>query len=189
MPILAEWDSFYVIMGSAAGALIGLQFVVMTLLAGSPTPRSPEAGATYGTPTVIHFSVVLLVAAYLRAPWQSMLPVTALWGLMGPIGLAYALLTARRMQAQTIYKPEGEDWLFHFLLPLVAYGLVTAAALASESAAREALFGVGAAVLLLLFGGIHNAWDSVAYHVFVNMRKEREAAAATQGRPKKKTRS
>lgn len=35
---------------------------------------------------------------------------------------------------------------------------------------RKALFGVGAATLLLLFAGIHNAWDAVAYHVFVNMR-------------------
>jgi hypothetical protein len=30
---------------------------------------------------------------------------------------------------------------------------------------REALFGVGAAGLLLLIG-IHNAWDSIAYLVF-----------------------
>jgi hypothetical protein len=188
MPVLAEWDSFYVIVGSAAGALIGLQFVVMTLLAGSPTPRTPEAGATYGTPTVIHFSVVLLVSAYLRAPWQSMLPVTVLWGLMGPIGLAYALLIARRMQVQTVYTPEGEDWLFHFLLPLVAYALVTAAAVESEAHVREALFGVGAAALVLLFTGIHNAWDSVAYHVFVNLQKDRKAEAAPE-RAKKKSRS
>jgi hypothetical protein len=32
----AEWDSFYVIVGSAAGALIGLQFVVLTLIAERP---------------------------------------------------------------------------------------------------------------------------------------------------------
>jgi hypothetical protein len=31
---------------------------------------------------------------------------------------------------------------------------------------REALFGVGAAALLLLFIGIHNAWDSIVYLVF-----------------------
>jgi hypothetical protein len=30
------------------------------------------------------------------------------------------------------------------------------------------LFAVGAAALLLLFVGIHNAWDAVTYHVFVN---------------------
>ena len=30
MEALKEWESFYVIVGSSAGALIGLQFVVMT---------------------------------------------------------------------------------------------------------------------------------------------------------------
>ena len=30
-----------------------------------------------------------------------------------------------------------------------------------------ALFAIGAAALLLLFIGIHNAWDGVTYHVFV----------------------
>jgi len=33
MSEFTEWESFYVIVGSAAGALIGLQFVVMTLVA------------------------------------------------------------------------------------------------------------------------------------------------------------
>jgi hypothetical protein len=32
---------------------------------------------------------------------------------------------------------------------------------------REALFGLGTGVLLLLFIGIHNSWDSISYHVFV----------------------
>ena len=31
---LAQWDSFYVIVGSAAGALIGLQFVCTGILKG-----------------------------------------------------------------------------------------------------------------------------------------------------------
>jgi hypothetical protein len=29
------------------------------------------------------------------------------------------------------------------------------------------LYGVAAVILLLLLTGIHNAWDSVTYHVFV----------------------
>ena len=29
----------------------------------------------------------------------------------------------------------------------------------------EALFAIGAAALLLLFIGIHNAWDAVTYHL------------------------
>ena len=35
MAELAEWGSSYIIVGPAAGALIGLQFVVMTLIAES----------------------------------------------------------------------------------------------------------------------------------------------------------
>jgi hypothetical protein len=71
------------------------------------------------------------------------------------------------MRTQTVYQPEFEDRLFHVLLPLVAYSLLALAALAAPSHTREALFGVGAAALLLLFVGIHNAWDFVFYHVFV----------------------
>jgi len=44
-------------------------------------------------------------------------------------------------------------------------------ALVALTHAREALFDVGGAALLLLFVGIHNAWDAVSYHVFVSMRK------------------
>jgi hypothetical protein len=48
MPELVEWDSFYVIVGSAAGALIGLQFVVITLIAQKPTSPALEGGAAFG---------------------------------------------------------------------------------------------------------------------------------------------
>jgi len=48
MSEFAEWDSFYVIVGSAAGALIGLQFVVLTLVAERAPLRAAEAGAAAG---------------------------------------------------------------------------------------------------------------------------------------------
>jgi ABC-type transport system involved in multi-copper enzyme maturation permease subunit len=170
MAELAAWDSFYVIVGSAAGALIGLQFVVMTLVAARPLPRAAEAGAAFATPTVIHFGTALLLSALLRVPWQSIISAAALWGLIGLCGVAYALVVARRMRRQTYYQPEFEDWLFHALLPLAAYAILAISAFAAPSRTREALFGVGAAALLLLFIGIHNAWDSTSYHVFSSKR-------------------
>ena len=88
MPFFEEWESFYVIVGAAAGALIGVQFVVMTLIAENPPPRVHEAGPAFATPTIV------------------------------PTGCS--------------------------------------------------------SVYLLLFVGIHNAWDAIAYHVFVNMRKGKE---------------
>jgi hypothetical protein len=74
------------------------------------------------------------------------------------------------MRKQAVYQPEFEDWLFHVVLPLAAYAILALSPFAASSHARGALFGVGAAALLLLFTAIHNAWDGVAYHVLVNMR-------------------
>jgi len=170
---LSEWDSFYVIVGSAAGALVGLQFVVMTLIAERPPVRSPETGSAFATPTVMHFSSVLLLSAVLRAPWTSIAPVAALWGLLGLTGTIYSVIVARRVRRQTIYRPVLEDWSFHVLLPFAAYVLLALCALEAPLHARGALFGVGAASLLLLFSGIHNAWDTVTYYVFV-MRSEKD---------------
>lgn len=174
MPEFAEWESFYVIVGSAAGALIGLQFVVLTLLAVRPQLGSPEAGAAFATPTIVHFSTVLLLSAVLRVPWHAIGAFAVVWGLVGFAGVAYAVIVARRMRRQDAYRPELEDWLFHLVLPIAAYALLALSALAAPSHAREALFGVGGATLLLLFIGIHNAWDAVAYYVFVHMRKAKD---------------
>ena len=169
MPILAEWDSFYVIVGSAAGALIGLQFVVMTLVAANPPKGVAEGSAAFSTPTIVHFSSVLLLSALLRIPWQALSSIALLWGLVGLSGVLYTLVVTRRMRVQSVYSPVFEDWLFHALLPLMGYALVGASAFGALAYEREALLGVGAGALILLFIGIHNAWDAVAYHITVNL--------------------
>lgn len=165
MPELAEWDSFCVIVGAAAGALIGLQFVVMTLIAERPPPRAAEASAAFGTPTIAHFGSALLLSALQRAPWQAIAPIAALWGVVGLGGTVYMVIVIRRMRAQTAYLPNFRDWLFYAALPSTAYVVLAGSALVAATHVREALFGVGTAALLLLFIGIHNAWDSVAYLV------------------------
>ena len=165
MSALAEWESFYVIVGSSAGALIGLQFVVMTLIAERPPARVADVNAAFSTPTVVHFGAVLLVAALVSMPWKGIGVVAALWGAEGLGGLAYALSTARRMKSQDVYRPEGADWVFFVVLPAASYLVLAASAWAALSDLEDALFGVGASALLLLFLAIHNAWDSVAYLV------------------------
>ena len=174
MADFAEWESFYVIVAGAAGALIGLQFVVMTLLADRPQLASPEAGAAFATPTIVHFCSALLLAAVLRAPWHAVWPAAALWGVVGIAGLGYTTVIVRRMRRQTVYQPDVEDWLFYAALPTVGYAVLAAAAFAAPSHERAALFAVGAATLLLLFIGIRNSWDTISYHVLVNIRRARE---------------
>lgn len=170
---LSEWSDFYVIVGSSAGALIGLQFVVMTLIAEIPIrDGTAQAGSAFGTPTVIHFSAVLLLAALICAPWHGIFILAHLFLLMGLVGVIYAIVTLRRFRAQTAYRPELEDWLFHVVLPATAYAILAVAAHFTGSDLHHAMFAVAAAALLLLFIGIHNAWDAVTYHVFVQRRKQ-----------------
>jgi len=176
MSELTAWNSFYVIVGSSAGALIGLQFVVMALIAETPSARpDKQAGAAFSTPSVVHFGVVLLLSAIISAPWHTIGAVGVVLGLVGISGIVYAVIVARRMRLQTTYRPVFEDWLFHCLLPLAAYGLLAVSAFAVQFRARPALFLPAAATLILLFVGIHNAWDAVTYHVLSNKREESES--------------
>ena len=114
---------------------------------------------------------MLLLSAIASAPWKEIIIVSFLWGLVGVCGVVYVVV-ARRMRIQSAYQPVFEDWLFHVLLPIAAYVVLAISAYAAHSYARPALFHVGAAALLLLFVGIHNAWDAIMYHVFVRLKQE-----------------
>lgn len=175
MIALDGWDNFYVIVGSSAGALIGLQFVVLTLIAGRPVERGEaQASNAFTTPSVVHFGVVLFLSTVVSAPWEGVGIAAFLWGVVGLSGIVYTVIVARRMRRQTAYRPVFEDWLFHTLLPLAAYAILTGSSFAARSLTRPALFMVGTTALVLLFVGIHNAWDTVTHLVFVRDRVRQE---------------
>ncbi len=184
MSTLSGWENFYVIVGSSAGALIGLQFVVLTLIAGRPILRSDvqKAGEAFATPSVVHFAVVLLLSAILSAPWNGTEIVSVAWGCVGLIGVAYTIIVARRLRVQTAYRPVVEDWLFHCILPLGAYLVLTASAWIVRFDERTGMYLLGGAALMLLFIGIHNAWDAVTYHVFAANRDDKESEVR-KGKP------
>ena len=178
---LAGWESFYVIAGSSAAALTGLQFVVMALIADvRPHNSSDDTINAFGTPTVVHFCLALLVSAALSAPWTRWTPVAALLTLTGIGGLGYVAIVVRRTRRQTGYRPVWEDWLWHAALPLVAYATLVGAGGSLVAEPEDALFAVAGAVLLLVFVGIHNAWDSVAYITLVYVQKQRSGAEPTR---------
>ena len=168
MMALSEWQNFYVIVGSSAGALIGLQFVVLALIAAMPdVRRGPEVAAIFATPTTVYFGSVLFLAAAMSIPWRSATAVAIVLCAGGMAGVLYSGSVAWRLRAQSQYKPEAEDWWFHAILPALAYCALLAAAGVARFDLRAELFGAAAAALLLLIIGIHNAWDTVTYHVFV----------------------
>lgn len=171
MEALTHWESFYVIVGSSAAALTGLQFVVVTLIAESSMSASGRGLAAFGTPVVVHFCSALLISAVLSAPWSSMTPVVWAMTLMGLGGLGYGIAVIRRARGQDEYAPVASDWIWHTVLPNFAYACVLLAATALTRSPEIALDVLGGAALLLLFIGIRNSWDTVTYIVITYRRR------------------
>lgn len=163
--LLSQWENFWVIVGSSAGGLTGLMFVVVALVRESSLPRNPDSINAFGTPNVLHFVGVLLLAAVLSAPWQRLEDPAHVVGATALAGIVYVLVVLRRMRRQSGYKPVLEDWIWHQILPMIAYAMLFVGAAGLSHDQPWALFVIGAAALGLLFVGIHNAWDTVAYVV------------------------
>jgi len=160
---LAAWETFFFLVGSSGAALTGLQFVVIALIAESRRRATTREIEAFATPTIIHFCAVLLISAILSAPWQGLSRVALALGVCGVGGVIYGIIVLGRARRQTTYRPVFEDWLWHTVLPLIAYMFFLVASLTLTRYPRQVLFIVGGAALLLLFVGIHNAWDSVTY--------------------------
>jgi hypothetical protein len=160
---LAAWESFYVIIGTAAAALTGLQFVVIVLSAEMNALGSGSATSAFATPTIVHFCTVLFISGILTAPWPALASAGIALGGGGIAGFLYAAMVVRTARRQTDYAPVLEDWIWHGALPLIAYAAILVAAIFLQGASTISLFAIGAMTLLLLFIGIHNAWDSALY--------------------------
>jgi hypothetical protein len=174
-PLLA-WENFYVIVGSSAAALTGLQFVVIVLVAEVRGVGNVPTTRAFGTPTVVHFCAVLLISAVLSAPWPTLSSVSLVLGVSGVAGTVYAGIVTRRALRQKDYVPVLEDWIWHSALPLAGYAALFLAAIMLGRNPARSLFAIGGTALLLLFIGIHNAWDSVVY-IALRGSEQHEAAA------------
>jgi hypothetical protein len=162
---LASWQNFYVIVGSSAGALTGLQFVVITLIAEARVPSSMREIRAFGSPTTVHFCMALLISAVLSCPWRSLPGLAAALGACGVGGVVYGFSAIGHAKRQTGYQPDWEDWMWFGWLPPVVYAVLALAALALMKNAGFGLFLVALVSLALLFLGIHNSWDTVTYIV------------------------
>ncbi len=165
LPFLTNWQNFYMIIGTAAATLTGLMFVVTTLIAGIEKQVSTlNAGVeAFTTPTIVHFCAVLLMAVILSAPWQAYLAVSIVLGLLGIGMAAYLVIVMRRMRRVPDYRTPVRDWIWYVALPLSAYIVLTAAAIALPADPALALYIIAAAMVALLFISLRNAWDLVTF--------------------------
>lgn len=165
LPLLSNWQNFYMIMGTAAATLTGLMFVVTTLFAGLNTHvEIANAGiSAFNTPTVVQFCAVLLLAGIFCAPWQTFSTISLLLGLLSGIMVFYQIIVMQRMRRMPHYQSTLEDWLWYMVLPLLANIMFIIAAILLSKNPSLALYLVASAIMMLLLIGIRNAWDNVTF--------------------------
>ena len=180
LPQLAQWSNFYVIVGSSAGALTGLQFVVLTLVAQSRAVGTSREIRAFATPTIVHFFSALLVSAIISAPWKSLEDFGACLTVAGVIGVVYIIGVIWHARGTTVYKPDVEDWIWYIVLPLLTYAGLTVAAALVATRTSGGLFAIAGVTIFLLVIGIHNAWDTITYIALQHTRKPGNAAGGSE---------
>jgi hypothetical protein len=158
------WQTYYQVVGGAAGALIGLLFIVATL--SGRQNESTGIGATMGmrvfsTPNVFHLAEVLAVSALALAPTEEgglaglILTLAVLAGLVHAL---WVLLAFRKVTA-----PHWSDIWCYGAAPVAVYLALSLAVTAAWLHAPHAACAVALLLLVLLMLAIRNAWDLVTW--------------------------
>jgi len=161
--MFAHWDSYYLLIGTAAGALIGLLFVVATLNAGREVTDVTRGTKTYLTPTVFHFAMVVVVSALATAPGLPARTVGLLLGACAVVGFVYSGLICVRLRSGNMAGQHWSDFWYFGVAPTAIYlglGATSATAWAAPSALP---YASAVLLLLLMLVGIRNAWDLVTW--------------------------
>lgn len=162
---IAGWQNFFVILATAAGALTGLMFVVIALRREQTTNAPVHAMRSFATPTIVHFTTVVVVSATLTMPRLKSTGIGWILVLFGGAGLLYMGFVIATARTRVEFASDLEDTLFHFTLPPVAHAAIVAAGVLTWSHHTWSMYMVASSLLVLLIVGIHNAWDSAVWFV------------------------
>jgi len=163
--LLDAWHDFDVLIGTAAATLVGLMFVAASIGASVFTEKDRAALKAFISPTVVHFSAVLLVAIVSLIPshdWPALAGLLALVGIPGAVysaNLWVQLFIRRRFNIDIV------DRLFYALVPVLGYLLLLLAALVLLRQSPAGLDLLAAGQITLLLAGIRNAWDMMLWIV------------------------
>ena len=160
--MFAGWENFYLMIGGAAGALIGLLFVVATLTGNLGADKAQAGAKIYLTPTVFHFSVVLVTSAITAVPHLGPRASGGLLAFAALLGLIYAANVGRMLQGRALSEaPHWTDFWCYSCAPGVIYLVEIAAAGALAMGRPWAVEVLACALVALLLISIRNAWDLV----------------------------
>jgi hypothetical protein len=175
---LEHWHEFYVLLGTAAAALVALQFVAASVGAGYLSFEKAAASRIYMTPVIVHFTSVLFASAVGLVPSHTVMTFFLTIGSASAIGFVYsAIVTIKVLQDPAV---DLDDKLSYGIAPAAGYAGSVAAAAMIYLGSQHAAATLAAALLLLLIVNIRNAWDLTLY-----MARQHTAARHPHSEPKK----
>ena len=174
MDTLERWHDCFIVLGAAAGTLIGAMFVVVSIASGL-VRGSELSSRIFVTPTIVHLAVTLIGCAFTLVPSLSRLSFGAIPGVAGIVFFGYAarnMFHIRHRQAL-----DWSDHLWYGICPLLAYLLMIVGAILELEAISGAVEILAVALVLLVVGGIRNAWDLILFFL-ERQRGDRERPVA-----------
>ncbi|MGA7329553.1 MAG: hypothetical protein WBX25_35000 [Rhodomicrobium sp.] len=152
------WENFFMVCGTAAATLIGLLFVVVTLGTRLASSQAARGVHVFVTPTLVHFSGVLLVTLIVLAPWPSLWAIASVLALSGLAGLSYAIVVLRMMRKVEFTDLSQGDWITYVGAPALSNIVLIAGACGLAFHQAFAPYAIAGAIVLLLFIAIRDAW-------------------------------
>ena len=156
-----HWGEFYLLVGSAAAVLIGLIFVVISLMQDRSRSTVLTGSRLYMGPIVLGVSFVLVLSAAALAPgidnrqFAAVTAVVALWGLaraiMSSIGIA------------RLKEVHWTDFWFYGAAPTGIYLALAAIAVAFWQDCECSRVGVAVVITAMLLLAIRNEWDLITW--------------------------
>ena len=165
--MLDGWHEFYVLLGTAAAALVALLFVAASIGEGYLSAERQSPTRTFTSPIVFHYTYVLFVSLVALIP-KADGALAAIIGVSAALALLYSInILVRVMRSRTI---DLDDRLGYGAGPVAAYVAVVAACIfmIERSVAGPPLLAAG--LILLLLVNIRNVWDLTVF--FAQRRKD-----------------
>ena len=156
--MLEHWHEFYILLGTAAAALVALLFVAASIAIGRLSVQRGSPTRTFTSPILVHYTYVLFVSLVALVPVNTDISLAVIVGIGAAAGFAYAiLLMVRVLRSSTI--TDIDDRLGYGAGPPVAYAAALAGAVLIGTGSDVGPTLLGGALILLVLVNIRNTWD------------------------------
>jgi hypothetical protein len=163
--MFSHWSEFYLLAGSAAAVLIGLIFVVVTLMQDRPRSAVQAGSKLYMGPAVLQVSFVLVLSAAALMPeinakeYAVVAAVVALWGLVRGVQSTIGINALKRQEDA----PHWTDKWFYGVIPIVLFLALAEVAVGFWRGEEWAVLGIAVVNTAILLLAIRNEWDLVTW--------------------------